>query len=127
MQFFNSIRQLITSAASCAVLAIALASSASAQTSTGTFNCPDDGSVDVASNVAGTKDKVLVVTPGSGSDSNFSVEVYDPATGKVLDKVTITTDPLNNPPVTMPPGSKARVVDPKDSDGVKPKGTATMS
>lgn len=107
-----------------AIFCVALSAGARAD-----FTCPDDGSIDVADNVTGTVDHVLTVTPASGTsdDSNFKVEVYDPAhPSVVLSSVTITTDPLSNPPITVGPGLKARVVDPKDGDSKKPKGTTTF-
>ncbi|MEW6072867.1 MAG: hypothetical protein AB1726_09795 [Planctomycetota bacterium] len=95
----------------------------------GTWEAPDNDvgqpsdTQDVASNKAGTTDKVLVLTP-TGPDKIFSVEVYNAGSGEVLDTVEYTAG--NTPPVTVPPGAKARVRDDADDGSAKPRGTSTF-
>jgi hypothetical protein len=108
----------------CAIATEPAANAQQTQAGTARFTCPDDSSIVIASNVAGTTDKVVTVAP-TGSDQTFRLEVFNPSTGVVLDSVEIDGD--NHPPITMPPGSKARAVDAEDSGSIKPTGTVTMS
>ncbi len=97
----------------------------------GTYSAPDNQvggkqeAQQVASNAAGTKDKVLVLTPKSTSDKTFTVFVYNAATGAPIDSVEYS--PGNTPPIVLPPGSKAVVQDDPDSDQKKPEGTSTLT
>lgn len=103
-----------------------LSTAAWAQSGEG-FLCPDDGQIDpVASNVAGTSDKVVTVDPSNNNrDDGFIVQVYDNATGMVLDEIEITD---NNPhSITMPPGARTRIEDPDDGDNDKPQGTVMVT
>ena len=57
----------------------------------------------------------VLTIESSGTDQDFAVEVYDPATpGTVLDSVTY--DDGNGPPITVGPGKRARVRDPQEGN-----------
>jgi hypothetical protein len=108
------------------VLMTMLSSNAAAQHQPA-FNCPDNGTTEVASNASGTTDKVLTLYPSSSSDDDFLLEVYiqDGENVQVID--TVVYDGTGNPSVTVPPGARARVRDPQDNDTKGPKGTHTYT
>ena len=108
------------------VLMTMLSSNAAAQHQPA-FNCPDNGTTEVASNASDTTDKVLTLYPSSSSDDDFLLEVYiqDGENVQVID--TVVYDGSGNPSVTVPPGARARVRDPQDNDTKGPKGTYTYT
>lgn len=93
----------------------------SAQQGNPSFMCPDDGQINsLVSNAAGTTDKTLDVDP-SGNDNAFTVEVYKASDGTILD--TLTFEDGQERSIVVPPGAKARIKDPQDSNAHGPQGT----
>ncbi len=88
------------------------------------FACPDDGTKDVFSNVAGSTSHTIVVN-ATGVDKTFVVQVYDPADPWGICDVDFY-DENNTPPVVVPAGKRAKVNDLDNSDTQGPRGSVTV-
>jgi hypothetical protein len=104
-----------------------LAASAAAQ-----FSCPDDSTLSgVASNVSGSADKVLTLSI-TGTDKIFDLRVekqHKDAEGhiswEIIETVHFTEN--NCPPVTIPPGCRASIVDSDTDNTASVDGTAHLT
>ena len=100
----------------------------------GQYLCPDDGfQPTIASNMAGSSPKTLTVDPKANSDEQFSVWIYVPDNPYTpedeLDIIEVYNhEPGYHPPMPMPPGTKAAMMDlDNPSDTKSPQGTTNLS